>query len=88
MDQHSESHQSPSRAYVRRLLMAFGLILVAGGCSEIIPRFELRDDYMFKRFFQPDRVVGEIRRDEFGNPILEPPGRFNLPKIGKPPVVE
>jgi hypothetical protein len=46
-------------------------MLAVGGCAEIIPRFELRDDYMFKRFLQPDRVVGEIRRDEFGNPILK-----------------
>jgi hypothetical protein len=44
--------------------------LILGACAEIIPKFELRDDYMFKRFLQPDRVVGEVRRDEQGNPIL------------------
>lgn len=44
--------------------------LVAGACAEIIPKFELRDDYIFKRFLQPSRVVGEVKRDELGNPIL------------------
>ncbi|NQV81298.1 MAG: hypothetical protein HQ495_12150 [Alphaproteobacteria bacterium] len=77
-----------NRSSLRLIALTTCLLLSTGGCSEIIPRFELRDDYMFKRFFQPNRVVSEIRHDENGNPILEPPGRFNLPKIGKPPVVD
>lgn len=50
--------------------IVLGAPLLLGACAEIIPKFELRDDYMFKRFLQPDRVVGEVRRDEQGNPIL------------------
>lgn len=52
------------------IVMVLGAPLLLGACAEIIPKFELRDDYMFKRFLQPNRVVGEIRRDEQGNPIL------------------
>lgn len=73
MDKNRESHTKPPNVHGPRFLLAFGLMLAVGGCAEIIPRFELRDDYMFKRFLQPDRVVGEIRRDEFGNPILKQP---------------
>ncbi len=51
-------------------VLVLGLPLVAGGCAELIPKIELRDDYLFKRFLQPERVVSEVRRDEQGNPIL------------------
>ncbi|MDC0655211.1 hypothetical protein OAP48_00735 [bacterium] len=44
--------------------------LVTGACAEIIPKLELRDDYMFKRFLQPSRAVSEVKRDEFGDPVL------------------
>lgn len=51
--------------------IAFPIVAAAlVGCAEITPRFELRDDYMFKRFLQPDRVVSEVERDELGNPII------------------
>ena len=46
-------------------LTALGLLAVAvalGGCNEIIPKFELRDDYMGKRFLQPGKVTGEVER--------------------------
>lgn len=52
------------------IVILLGAPLLLGACAEIIPKFELRDDYMFKRFLQPNRVVGEVRRDEQGNPIL------------------
>lgn len=45
-------------------------MLLLAGCNEIIPRFELRDDYMGKRFIQPSRVPGEVERDAYGNPVL------------------
>lgn len=57
-------------------LTALGLLAVAvalGGCNEIIPKFELRDDYMGKRFLQPGKVTGEVERDAVGNPILPKP---------------
>ena len=50
--------------------LAVGLPLITGACAEIIPKIELRDDYVFKRFLQPTRVVSEVKRDELGNPIL------------------
>jgi hypothetical protein len=50
--------------------LVVGIPLVTSSCAEIIPKFELRDDYMFKRFLQPNLVVGQIRRDELGNPVL------------------
>lgn len=53
-----------------RTLALIALIGFVTGCAEIVPRFELRDDYMFKRFIQPDRVVSEVERDELGNPVL------------------
>jgi hypothetical protein len=58
---------SSSRRLALGLLAALPLL---AGCSEIVPRFELRDDYMGKRFLQPGRVPGEIERDAYGNPIL------------------
>jgi hypothetical protein len=58
----------PLRRWVTTLVV--GIPLVTSSCAEIIPKFELRDDYMFKRFLQPDRVIGEIKRDDFGNPVL------------------
>jgi hypothetical protein len=59
---------APLRRWVTALVV--GIPLVTSSCAEIIPRFELRDNYMFKRFLQPNRVVGEIMRDELGNPVL------------------
>jgi len=58
----------PRRAWIVALVV--GIPLLTSACAEIIPKFELRDDYMFKRFLQPSRVVGEIKRGELGNPIL------------------
>lgn len=54
-------------------LVSLGLLVAAlalGGCNEIIPKFELRDDYMGKRFIQPGKVTGEVERDAYGNPVL------------------
>lgn len=53
-----------------RTIVMVSLALVLGGCAEIIPKFELRDDYMGKRLLQPSRVPGEIERDAYGNPVL------------------
>lgn len=64
----TESPQGPWRAWIVALVV--GIPLVTGACAEIIPKIELRDDYMFKRFLQPSRVVSEVKRDELGNPIL------------------
>lgn len=68
------AHRQPSRHRWREWLLIVAGVVCLGpmlsGCSEIIPRFELRDDYMGKRFLQPSRVVGEVERDELGNPIL------------------
>jgi len=69
----------PRRGFLRAAQMAAGALgptgvvafaLMLGACSEIVPQFELRDDYMFKRFIQPNRVVGDVERDELGNPIV------------------
>ena len=68
------THRGPLQTVWRRWLFVVAGVAFFGptlsGCSEIIPRFELRDDYMGKRFLQPNRVVGEVERDELGNPIL------------------
>lgn len=61
----------PSRLTHR--LVALGLlatVVLLGGCNEIIPKFELRDDYMGKRFLQPGKISGEVERDSLGNAIL------------------
>jgi hypothetical protein len=60
--------QGPRRAWIVALVV--GIPLVTGACAEIIPKIELRDNYMFKRFLQPSRAVSEVKRDEQGNPIL------------------
>jgi hypothetical protein len=69
------------RALLRHwiITLVIGIPLVTSSCAEITPKLELRDDYMFKRFLQPNRVVAEIRRDELGNAIL--------PKSQQQPVV-
>ena len=69
------------RALLRHwiITLVIGIPLVTSSCAEITPKLELRDDYMFKRFLQPNRVVAEIRRDELGNAVL--------PKSQQQPVV-
>ena len=54
----------------RRMIVIFSFALLLGGCSEIIPKIELRDDYMGKRLLQPGKVTGEIERDAYGNAVL------------------
>lgn len=57
----------------RQLALALlAAVPLLAGCNELIPKFELRDDYMGKRWLQPGRVPGEIERDANGNPILPP----------------
>ena len=61
----------PIRQHFRPAVLGlFSAALLLGGCAEIIPKFELRDDYMGKRFLQPSRLPGEIERDAYGNPVL------------------
>ena len=61
------------RALLRHwiITLVMGIPLVTSSCAEITPKLELRDDYMFKRFLQPNRFVVEIRHDELGNPVLQ-----------------
>ncbi|MSO65815.1 MAG: hypothetical protein EXQ85_08485 [Alphaproteobacteria bacterium] len=61
------------RHHVARALAVTAAIALAG-CAELIPKFELRDDYMFKRYVQPSRISEPPRHDEQGNPILPAPG--------------
>lgn len=53
------------RVLIAGLLIAFGL----AGCA--VPGMQLRDDYMFQRWFERTLFQREVTHDEFGNPVLQ-----------------
>ena len=65
------------------ILLAF---VAMAGCSEILPDFSLRDDYMGKSFLQPDKAPGPVARDETGNPDLERRRAIRIPFLPVIPV--
>ncbi len=56
-------------------------LLTIAACDQITPDFSLRDDYMGKAFFQPEKSPQPVARDEQGEPVLKTKRRINLPEL-------
>lgn len=75
-----------------RLIIIAIVLITASACA---PQDYIRQDYMGKRFLQPDRYPQKIQRDAHGNAIIEterPTGllsnlpMFSLPRIPFPKI--
>ena len=61
------------QVYVKNKYILFYFTLfffTISGCDQITPEVQLRDNYLGKKYLQPDRVSTTIKRDNNGNPIL------------------
>ena len=70
-----------------RLIIVAIILTIGSACA---PQDYLREDYVGKRFLQPDRYAQKIQHDARGNPIIEterPTGLFsNLPMFSLPQI--
>ena len=62
-------------------------IVVISACA---PRDYIREDYVGKRLLQPDRFPQQVKRDSYGNAIIETEPRrgllSNLPSFSLPSI--